>query len=369
MYFELPPKYERKNLYNREKELEELHKALEHNRIILIQGLRRIGKTSLIQVFLNEQKNPFIFLDARKYVYDNRFFDKASFNKELINKTKEIIKKYGLRKILSRVSKVSIGGTEIQLTNSTKKEASFVDILTTLNAKFKETDKKLIIAIDEAQNLRFYGKGGYDILNLLAHSYDNLLNVVFILTGSEVGLLHDFLKVEDPNQPLFGRYMHEITLERFEREESINFLLEGFKQIGIEPDIKEIENAVNELDGIVGYLAIYGFTVYESGEWQNALEKTKNQAVRLVKNELQNLANRSSNYLKVLEAIAFGMDKFSKIKKYITANFSAINDQTLTNILSGLVKSGFVEIKYIKATKQYYIPDPIVKSASLQLKT
>ena len=74
MYFSLEPKVKREDLYDREEELKELEDALSNNRIILITGIRRIGKTSLLRVFLEEKKkesNPFVFIDCRSFTKGN----------------------------------------------------------------------------------------------------------------------------------------------------------------------------------------------------------------------------------------------------------------------------------------------------------
>ncbi len=47
-----------------------------------------------------------------------------------------------------------------------------------------------MIVFEEAQYLRY---SRINFGSLLAYIYDNLLYLTVILTGSEVGLLHDFL--------------------------------------------------------------------------------------------------------------------------------------------------------------------------------
>ncbi|WP_448524312.1 ATP-binding protein [Pseudothermotoga sp.] len=56
MFFSLEPKAGRKNLYDREKELEQLEKFLGHGRIAVVTGVRRIGKTSIVRTFLNDRR-------------------------------------------------------------------------------------------------------------------------------------------------------------------------------------------------------------------------------------------------------------------------------------------------------------------------
>lgn len=47
MFFSLEPKTRREDLYDRENELNELERAFENGRIVLLTDTRRIGKTSI----------------------------------------------------------------------------------------------------------------------------------------------------------------------------------------------------------------------------------------------------------------------------------------------------------------------------------
>jgi AAA+ ATPase superfamily predicted ATPase len=62
--FDLRPKYRKEDLFDREKELGELHKAVDQGKpIIALVGVRRIGKTSILKTFLNEVNG--IYVDMR----------------------------------------------------------------------------------------------------------------------------------------------------------------------------------------------------------------------------------------------------------------------------------------------------------------
>ena len=143
-----------------------------------------------------------------------------------------------------------------------------------------------------------------------------------------------------------------------------------------EREMNEVKRAVGNdrlivLDGIVGYLAIFGYEVYKNGpDFETALEKAGVMAKGLVKKEIDDLLARSINYGYALKAVAFGMERYSQIKKYIEANFGSIHDSTLSNILNGLVKQSFLEISFSKSIKSYSIPDPITRSfcVSMNLK-
>ncbi len=367
MFFSLQPKHNRENLYDREEELKALERSISDERMIILSGIRRIGKTSLLKVFLNEQRNPYVFLDCRNLIKNNRI-DRENFNRAFLEGIKNALEKDKLGKILELISSIKISGFEITLRNRKDTSATLSDLLLNVDRALEKKGRKIILALDEAQNLRFYGRGGGDLLNLLAFSYDHLSNVVFILTGSEVGLLHDFLKLDDPERPLFGRYVEEIALQRFTREKSVDFLYKGFEQAGIEPKGDEIEEVVRELDGIVGYLSIYGYIVYTHKDWHLSFEKTTEMASRLVESEVKELVRRSRNYGYVMKAVAFGMETYSTIKKYIESNFGGITDQTLSNNLSSLIKQGFLEYHYKESKKIYDIPDPVVKKVCTHLR-
>lgn len=360
MYFSLMPKKKRENLYNREREFEELEKSFESGRQILLTGIRRIGKTSLLQAFLNElseRKIPNIFIDCRSFEKAGSF-DKNGFNSRFKALLDKILSKN--LQILKKISKISLYGIEFKL-NSDVNRFDLFAYLDMVNELMDRKGTKLVIALDEAQFLRFYGRGGKEILNLLAHVYDHLENMIFILTGSEIGVLYDFIGSENPESPLYGRYINQITLERFPKEKSIDFLVKGFEQVGIKPKSEYIEKAVESLDGIVGYLSMYGYIVQTTNEWQKSLEEAEKMAFKIVKKELNSLKNRSENYMHVLKAIAFGAETFSQIKKYIEIHYGNISDQTLSNNLNALVNSSFLEVEYVQAKKLYRIPDPVIK--------
>jgi len=72
---------------------------------------------------------------------------------------------------------------------------------------------RVVIVLDEAQELRAYPQWR----NLLAWSSDTLENVTFVVTGSEVGVLEDFLQLSDADSPLHGRARLKIKLSRFSK--------------------------------------------------------------------------------------------------------------------------------------------------------
>jgi len=64
IYFDFKPKETKEDLFDREEELKKLLSSKDES-IILLTGIRRIGKTSLLKVFLNESKLPYALVDVR----------------------------------------------------------------------------------------------------------------------------------------------------------------------------------------------------------------------------------------------------------------------------------------------------------------
>jgi len=89
MLFSIAPKKKKSDLFNRESEYRKLEKDVQTGRIILLDGLRRIGKTSLLKVFLNENDYFNIMIDCRafeKIIELTRENLKQLFLKQLTNK-------------------------------------------------------------------------------------------------------------------------------------------------------------------------------------------------------------------------------------------------------------------------------------------
>ncbi|WP_372914531.1 AAA family ATPase [Pyrococcus kukulkanii] len=203
----------------------------------------------------------------------------------------------------------------------------------------------MTIAFDEAQCLRFSGLQ-YD--GLIAYAIDNLPNVTFVLTGSEVGMLHDFLGLDNPKKPLFGRYAREIVLERFSRDKSIDFLIKGFSELSIDVSQDEIEDAVEKLDGIVGWLTMYG---YLRGVRKLSHEEALSELLNMVRSLV-----RSKRYGIILKAVSLGNERWSEIKEFVESKTGRINDAKFSILLRNLVKYG-----YLDKIRKYRIQDPIVR--------
>ncbi|WP_297466355.1 ATP-binding protein [Thermococcus sp.] len=351
MLFDPRPKNRREEIFDREEELKSLIGGMEDYPITILIGIRRVGKSSLLRVAMNEFSGVGIYLDARRlYAAGGGTISQAVLADEI----RKILLGKGRFGFLSgiKVEGISLAGVSLR-----PGEATIIDLFELLNG-LGEKFGKVVMAFDEAQYLRFYGpRGGKDLLAGVAYAYDSLPNLGFVFTGSEVGLLYDFIGIDDYSSPLFGRVYEEVEVRPFPRELSKEFLRMGFSEVGLDVPEEEIEKAVNELDGIPGWLVEFGFNYWKRGSFERAMEGTIARARSVIREELIELEKRSPRYSLILRAIAIGLSRWSTIKDYVEAKGGPITNARLSALLRNLEKMGWVK----RENGRYKIIDPVVE--------
>jgi AAA+ ATPase superfamily predicted ATPase len=341
MLFDERPKETLQDFYNREKELEELKRAIGRP-IIVLAGGRKIGKTSMLKVFLSECTFPNALVDVYQYS-DNPY---KSFSVILTQLNKKSIGKM-LSDALKNIAGVSIHGIEIEL--SWKKVANLQDIFDQVNS----LGKKVIIGIDGAENFR--GKFEKNITSLLAHCYDYCKNITFIITGTEIGLVYEIFN--KPDSPLFDRYIERVQLKPFSKSMSTDFLKKGFSQYKMNVEEDLIDYATDRLGGVVGRLVELGSMAVRRGVLTKELiDEVAERAALITRIELDHYPPK---YRYVIKAIASGCKSLGEIKEFLKRNIkSEVKDYQLYHILNMLMILG-----YITKDEQgnYEILDPIIK--------
>ena len=351
MLFDPEPKKEKKDFYDRETELRELLQSVEREKFVVIQGIRRLGKSSLLNVALAESKRPFVKLDLREIYFTHGSVSRFYLYRALSHELSRLSRGHRFISWLKKVSGIKITGFEVQL-DWREKGASLTDVFRAMDGWASAHKGKVVIALDEAQYLRLAGRVRYD--GLLAWAIDNLDNLAFVLTGSQVGVLQDFLRVEDPSSPLYGRHARIIELGRFSREQAVDFLRRGFKEAGVkQPDLEEV---VETLDGLIGWLTLYGHTRVSEGKAE--LEWFLKTAAKLAAEESKKILRWSDRYQAVLGAIAGGAFKWSDIYERTSVKLGPISKSDLTYLLDSLVKFGYLERL---EDGSFVIPDPVIK--------
>jgi len=375
MLFDLRPKESRSDLYDREDVLEGLERSLSRgDPLILVLGLRRYGKTSVLKVFLNECKCPFVYLDCRDIflVEYPRIEDVASIFSRSIRR---LLDRYrGLSsKIKSFVRDIEELSTPVVSLRFREKVTRFsyslFELIDCLDEWACSRGLRAILAFDEAQYL---GKViGVDFRKFFARIYDNNRNITVVLTGSEIGLLQEFLRVEDSSSPLYGRYVKEIVLKPFTYEQSVDFLEKGFSEMKISIPHTIVREIVARVDGVVGWLTYYGKMVSEYylqgvNVGLRELDEVQRKAQNLALEELRKLLSfrRSRRYFTILKTIALlGSATWSQVKRGVELyEGRRVSDPTITDLLKTLLKLSIIAKD---SENRYYIIDPVLKKALL----
>ncbi|WP_048151387.1 AAA family ATPase [Palaeococcus ferrophilus] len=355
MLFDVYPKTSIGELFGRKAEYLSFLDAIEKRRnFFIITGPRRIGKTSFLYAALNELEGeygiPYAVIDARAATSVNSKYPQRVIAERLY---KAIVRKGFIGGIISRIKSINLEGVGIDLQ---EENFDIIDVFSAIN----EGNELAVIAFDEAQYLRFSNE---DLTKLFAWILDNLHNIVLVVTGSQVGVLENFLRLDDGNSPLYGRYEVRINLPRFNPSESLEFLRRGFEEYGMDVNERELLPVVNTLDGVPGWLVHYGAHRIDGLTNDEAIEKVLEKAMKYVQTEFEELDKLSPRYRTVIRAIAHlsedkGYARWENIKRFAEGELGeGIDEKSMRGYLSKLMDYGFVEtIGYGK----YRIPDPVM---------
>ena len=360
--FSLEPRSRVEELYDFRGELGELVDVYNSGRVAVVLGLRRMGKSSLVRSFLNSYGIPHVMIDVRRIIINEGRVGVRGFFNELSRALSEFLERnedFGGRLVryLSRIRgvSVSLSPPSVSLSWGRANRVPLTELLNAINEVAEDLGRKVVLAIDEAQELRGIG---LSIPTLVAYIYDNLGSVVTIITGSQVGLMYDVLGLYEPDSPLYGRVVKEIRLKRLSREQSIEFLRLGFSEAGVNVSNEELERAADLLDGIIGWLTYYGWYRVHGGL---SLEEILDIASKQEVEELRKFLTKSraeDRYKVILKTVAERPRKWSEIKRAVEAREGAeIDSHNFTKLLEHLVKLSILE----KANDEYIIPDPVLR--------
>jgi uncharacterized protein len=351
--FDLKPKESPKELFGREKELADLIRMTQTGRWVALKGPRMVGKTSLLKVAA-----PALTRQGTKVIYVNLWGARGTddFLKALaqaLNEEKTVINKI---KNIS-IEGAAIGSNGISITLSKKPMGTAWDLLNALGRQ----KEHYVIELDEVQELvAISGR----LLRILANLFNTHSNLTFVFTGSMFGLMKTLL---EPNStsPLYGRSPAIIEVHPFDEEHSKAFLEKGFLECGIEVSSNRLNNAVDCLDGIPGWLTLYGNKVcVQRLPYERALEETITEASRIVADELEHFFRNRDRpaYLAALKQ-ATKPSSWTDIKKAVSyAKGTIVNDATVDRIVKNL-KAGML----VQEDKgRYWVKDPMLRSFVLR---
>lgn len=367
MYFSDRPKLERQNFFDRDEELDKLvHSLKQGAALTVVKGLRRLGKSSLMLVGLAQSGLPHVLIDCRR-LEETAYPSRRALVELLEESVNDFVKEHrgfwpALKEHLKRVKGVGVGELSVTFSWGGEKPISVVGLFDALDKFATGRGIKVVVAIDEAQQLKKVAN--FNIAKLLAHIYDYKRGIQLLLTGSQVGLLDDLLGVEDPSSPLYGRARSEISLGRFSEEQSRGFLEKGFKQTNLKFDRPVVEYAIEKLDGVVGWLSNFGWQCHlEKKTSKGLVDRLLKEAAKLTLKEFENFLLRRSSaarYRIVMKRVAREPLRWARIKAHLEGEVGTkVYDANLANLLNELVKAGFLE----REDDFYKIADPVLMHA------
>lgn len=352
--FSTRPIREEKNLHGKQHKeaVKKLKETVEDGDFAAILGPRRVGKTSVINVFLNKYGSKY------KYLYYDLAF---GMGREAISYTE-------LTPISTNISEeeleysatLSLGlvRMDIRPRGIAEFQNAFLNLLRHLNSEGKKT----VVIFDEAQVLPRFTP--LNMLGMLQTISDGFENVTVVLSGSMPGLLERIINPTG-ERPFFARYVERINIPRWEVRESVEYLKKGLKSSSEE----ELRETAKELSNVPGFLAYYGKLRTKGRNHEEALAMTVNYAVKLWKEDLRNFIRiyKSPAYIVALKTIAKGPSYGVTTEEIITEITSTlkISERRAKEVLKNLVDGGFL----VKPKRGVYqIPERPLRRAVLEFK-
>ncbi len=353
--FSTRPIREEKNLHGGEHRVavKKLKEAVEGGDFAVILGPRRVGKTSVINVFLNKYGSKY------KYLYYDLAF---GMGREAISYTE-------LTPVLTNISVEELGYSatlnlglvkmDIRPRGIAEFQNAFLNLLRHLNSE----GKKAVVIFDEAQVLPRFTP--LNMLGMLQTISDGFENVTVVLSGSMPGLLERIINPTG-DRPFFARYIERINISRWDIEESVEYLKKGLPG---SPE-EELREAAKELSNVPGFLAYYGKLRTRGKTHEEALSITVNYAVKLWKEDLRNFIRiyKSPAYIIALRTIAKGPSYGVTTEEVVTEITSTlkISERRAKEVLKNLVDGGFL----VKPKRGVYqIPERPLRKAVLEFKS
>jgi uncharacterized protein len=365
MLFDLAPKEHLSELYGRNEEVEEIIRLLKARSWIVVLGPRMVGKTSLVKVALNE-------LSKRKRerwstIYVN-FSGASSLSSatrllvEQINENKNLLAK--VREKISNTESFSIGPGGISWSGKGEPAESFRQVLSNV----VDNKTTTVVFFDEIQELFSVS---FKLLKILKNIWDTKgSRILFVFSGSKFGMLRAMEKEETA---MSGRPPATIRLRSFDVEQSRAFLEKGLAEHDAKLSLtdNQYSRIANELDGIVGWLTLFGncYTMRKRGDFEGAMKQVQREGRKIVSGEFNNfLKDRDSKLCRaVLSSLSsraeFGWTQIKEATETILGY--SLNNNSFNRTLNELIDGEYVEEIVAEGSerKRYRIIDPLLAQA------
>lgn len=286
----------------RERELKALEKLYASNKFefAVIYGRRRVGKTALINQFIN----------GKKAVY---FMGVESNAKQNLENFSRSIFEYS---------------------SGIKTETSFLSFQAALEYVFKLAEnERLILAIDEYPYVARSSKSLASTLQLLIDKYKETSKLMLILCGSSMSYMEDYVLAY--KAPLYGRRTAQMKLLPFDFEETCRYF----------SNFSEEDKAL--VYGVAGGTPQYLLQMDDKLSMEDNIKNTYLNPVSFLYEEPVNLLKQEVRepaiYTAIITAIATGASRMSEISNKVGENTNVCSIYMKSLINLGIVQK---EIPY-----------------------
>jgi AAA+ ATPase superfamily predicted ATPase len=221
-----------KAFFNRKKEKKKLKNNILANRHTLLTSPRRYGKTSLIWEVIRNLKYPDCKIDffavTDEISVRDAIFDGIGYGlPKLLPRGKLLLERLSMQlKRLNPKIEISLLGQKISFIAEKSVPLSIKDILLGLDALAVQHNKKVVVLIDEFQQLATL-KNASIIEGAIRHAVQQSQNICYLFSGSNRHLLSSIF--DDPSRP-FYHLCDRINIERITQEDYIPYLQEAAKE-------------------------------------------------------------------------------------------------------------------------------------------
>jgi len=332
--------------------------VIRHKDFAAVLGIRRIGKTSLVKVTLNELPDHVTLTLNLGRLGSKKSYPMETFSKLFLEGAAEFLRKYTFAGKVSKIIANRLGANpedilelnwlKISVKLREFKTEDVNEIARALDSIARDNKKGLVIFIDEVQNLKKVN--GFDIGSFFHDVYEWCENTVIIVSGSVIGVTEEILNQVEEEKPFYGRKFFRIKLERFDETKSEEFLRRGFEEEGIKVREEIIGEAVRLFDGIPGWLALFGRSYSYSVKHSHPIDirvVAKEAAKQVSKEFTRFLSNSNSprRYAEIILSLSRLGNKgtLSEIRDVMNSLYKEdIGDSRLYELLKTLVAYGFV---------------------------
>jgi len=328
---------------NRKKELKWLLSNFDNNINTTLLSPRRWGKSSLVRRAAKTAANGkiFCFIDLFNVRNETEFYSlyikqvlKASYGKtqELLSAAKTILSKIKPKFTIPIDSKTDF---QVQLDLDIVKQ-SYDEILNLPEKLSQKKKKKIIVCIDEFQNIEYFD----DPLlfqKRLRSAWQYHKNAAYCIYGSKKHMMMNLF--DNPSMP-FYKFGDVIYLDKISEEDFVPFIIKNFNITNKKIDTEFAKQIVKLMDCHPYYVQqlshiIWINTVIKVTQdiIDKSIENLLEQNSSLYENEYEDISNSQINFLKaIMGDNNGGLSSMETIKKYnlgTSANVAKIKSALL----------------------------------------